>query len=186
MSNAQSPIIVFSVAGLCSGLCSGLSCGLPLTGLIIPGILFGTALSYATHTSLTPLSSGQRATLIVASTGGYFTAITVMHLSMKLPGFDNSSLFSSCAAAVAGGFGALVVAGALLFVILDLSIVTTLFVVTFVGAVFGSAFMFCGMYMRDFTSIGRPFHDIVSFSLWQASVASVVPFCRSRLAQTPT
>ena len=182
MNNIHSPVIVFSVAGFCSGLCSGLSVILQPLGIIVPGILFGAALSHATHTSLTSLSSGQRATLIVVSTGGYFSAIVASLLSMRLPGFDNGLLYSSFAGAIAGGIGALVVAGSLVVVIPELSTVVTLFIVTFAGAVLGSIFMLCSIYVSDHTSFGHPFDDIVSFSLWQMGVASVIPFCRSRSA----
>jgi len=177
MINTRLPFVAFPVAGLCSGICSGLSVILQPLGIIAPGIFFGLALAYSFETSVMRISSGQRKTIIVASTGGYIIAIVASLLSARLPGFDNGLLYGMYAGTIAGGIGAMIVATSLAVTISTLAPIRTLFIVTLAGALFGAGFMFCGIYISDHTSIGHPFDDIVSFPLWQTGVASFIPLC---------
>lgn len=178
MNNFRPPFVVFTVAGLFSGICSGLSVILQPLGIIAPGLLFGAAIGHSLNSSMTRLLPRQRIALIVASTGAYFTAMGATLLSARLPGFDNGLLYSAFAGAIGGGAGALIVATSLTVIAPILSPPRMLIIVTLAGACFGAIFMFCGVYISDHTALGHPVDDIVSFTLWQTGVASVMPFCQ--------
>jgi hypothetical protein len=187
MMKTSLPFLTFPLAGLCYGICSGFSVILQPLGIIAPGIFFGLALVYSFDASVTLLSAGKRATIIAASTCGYIIAIVASLLSARLPGFDNGLLYGVYAGTIAGGVGAIVVATSLAVVVSALSPVRTLLIVTLAGSIFGAGFMYVGIYISDRTPFGHPFDDFVSFPLWHAGVASVVPLrTRSSNAQNAT
>ncbi len=178
MKSTRLAFFVFPVAGLCSGVCSGISVVVPPLGIFVPGILFGLALTHSLDTTVTRLTTGQRAAIIAASSIGFIAAIITCLLSARLPGFDNVLLYSTYAGAIAGGTGAVIVAAGILFTISEMSLMRTLLLVPAAGALFGAGFMFLGVYISDHTSFGHPFDDLVSFPLWQTGVASVFPACQ--------
>ena len=180
MKNTLRSVAVFPVAGFVSGLCSGLTVIVQPLGAILPGVIFGAAISHAVHTSMKPLSSSQRSLLIVGSTVAYVVSIVVSLLSVRLPGFDNDFLSGAISGAIAGAAGAFVVALSLVVVVEDLRSEYMVCAVAFTGAVFGSLFVVVGVYISDHTAVGQPFDDIVAFPLWQVGVASAIPLFRVR------
>ena len=182
MNNMRPSLVVFPVAGLCSGI----SVVLQPLGIIAPGIFFGLALAHSMDASVTRLSTGQRLSIIAASTSGYILAGVACLLCARLPEVDSWLLRTALPGTIAGAIGALTVATSFAFTISAMSPLRTLLIVPLAGALLGAGFMVLNVYISDCTSFGHPYGDILSFPLWQIGVASVIPFCRSSFGDEKT
>ncbi len=171
MNDARSQFILFPLAGLWSGLLSGL-CGFPLV-LFAPGAIFGAVIGQAIHRSVSPLSLGARLRLIAASTGGYFSAIVLVCLCVRISSGDSPPGTAVVIGAFSGGFGSLMLAAGLVAATRQLSPPRSLGIITSTGVVLGAAFT----HSIDFLDLPQPLGVILIFQAWQTGVAAVIPLC---------
>ncbi len=171
-------IFVFARTGLASGLCSGFSVLLPPLAVLLPGAIFGVAISQSIDGSIESLRRDSKVSLVGCSTVAYIAAIVAALLSMRLTGFDNGLLSTAIAGAIAGGVGALLVALSIYVEVSRLHSRRMVLFVTLSGAVLGALVLLIGVYISDHTRFGHPFDDLVVYPLWQAGVAAAIPVFR--------